>query len=108
MSVRAKRNYHHLKVLASSKPHQVKAILKTADEPLIHTICECVYNLLNSNLPISHFKKKKLAQHKSHLIKLASKGVPLSQKRNILIQKGGNFLSLLLPAALTVLEKFLT
>ena len=107
MSRRAKKCYHHLKVLASSKPHQVKAILKTADDSLIHTVCECIYNLLNSNLPISHRKKKKLNSHKKQLIKLATKGVALKQKRNILVQKGGSFLPFLLPAAITVLEHFL-
>src|SRR6056300_1408512 len=104
MSRRAINNYHHLKVLASSKPHQVKAILKTADDPLIQTICECIYNLVNSNLPISHYKKRKLCCHKTNLVKLATKGIPLKKKRNILVQKGGNYLSLLLPAAITVLE----
>jgi len=107
MSRRAIKNYHHLKVLSTSKPHQVKAILKTADDPLIQTICECVYNLVNSNLPISHYKKRKLCVHKNHLIKLATKGVALKKKREVLVQKGGNFLPLILPAAIAVLEKFL-
>ena len=107
MSRRAKQSYHHLKVLAESKPHQIKAIVKTADNPLIHTLCECIFNLLSSNLPISPQKKRKLAKYKKHLIKIATKGVPLTQKRKILVQHGGNFLALLLPAASTVLEKFL-
>lgn len=107
MSHRARKNYHHLKVLASSKPNQVKAILKTADEPLIHTLCECIYNLLNSNLPISRQKKKKLSPYRKHLIKLATKGVALKQKRNLLVQKGGNFLSILLPPAIALLEQFI-
>lgn len=107
MSRRAVKNYHHLKVLAASKPHQVKAILKTADDPLIHTICECIYNLVNCNLPISNYKKRKLCAHKSHLIKLATKGVGLKKKRELLVQQGGNFLSLLLPSAIAVLEQFL-
>ena len=88
MSQRARKNYHHLKVLAVSKPNQVK-------------------ELLNSNFNISRQKKKKLAAHKKHLIKLATRGIPLQHKRNVLVQNGGNFLSLILPAAITVLEKFL-
>ena len=107
MSQRARKNYHHLKVLAVSKPHQIKAILKTADDSLISTLCECVYNLLNSNLDISRQKKKKLSKHKKHLFKLATRGISLDQKKKTLVQFGGNFLSLLLPAAITVIEKFL-
>ena len=107
MSQRARKNYHHLKVLAVSKPNQVKAILKTADDSLICTLCECIFNLLNSNFNVSRQKKKKLAAHKKHLIKLATRGIPLQHKRNVLVQNGGNFLSLILPAAITVLEKFL-
>lgn len=107
MTRRAKQNYHHLKVLASSKTHQIKAIIKTADNPLIQTLCECVYNLLSANLPITPQKKNKLSLHKKHLLKLTSKGLSIDQKRKILVQHGGNFLTLLLPAAITVLEQFL-
>ena len=107
MSRQAKKSYHHLKVLASSNPSQVKAIIKTADEPLIHTLCECIYNLLNCNLKISSRKKKRLIPHRNHLIKLATKEVPLKKKRQILVQKGGNFLSLVLPPAIALLEHFI-
>jgi len=107
MSRRAKKNYHHLKVLASSNPQQVKAILKSADDSLIHTLCECTYNLLNSNLPISNKQKKKLHPYKNHLIQLASKQVTFPKKRQVLVQKGGHFLSILLPPAIALLEQFL-
>lgn len=107
MSRRARNSYHHLKVLSSSKPNQVKAILKEADDPLIHSLCECVHNVLKSTVPITPKQKSKLVKFKNPLLKLVDKEVPLTQKRKILVQKGGNFLSILLPPALAVLEKFL-
>jgi hypothetical protein len=107
MSRRVKKNYHHLKVLSTSKPNQVKALLKVADDDLIKSVCECVYNVLKSTVPVTLRKKQQLAKHKSPLLTLVNKQVPLSKKRKVLEQKGGNFLSLLLPPVLTVLEHFL-
>ena len=107
MSRRMKKNYHHLKVLSTSKPHQAKALLKVADDDLIKSVCECVYNVLKSTVPVTPRKKQQLTKHKSPLLTLVNKQVPISKKRKILEQKGGNFLSLLLPPALSVLEHFL-
>ena len=107
MSRRARNNYHHLKVLSTSKPNQVKAILKEADDPLIETLCECVYNVLKSSVPITPKQKSELTKFKNPLLKLVDKEVSLPEKRKVLVQKGGNFLTLLLPPVLTVLEQFL-
>ena len=62
MSGRARNNYHHLKVLSTSNPKQVKAILKEADDSLIQTPCECVHNVLKSTVPISPKDKTKLTE----------------------------------------------
>ena len=107
MSRRARNNYHHLKVLSTSNPKQVKAILNEADDSLIQTLCECVHNVLKSRVPISPKDKTKLTEFKTPLLKLVDKELPLPEKRKVLVQKGGNFLSVLLPPALAVLEQFL-
>ena len=107
MSRRVKKNYHHLKVLSTSKPHQVKALLKVADDDLIKSVCECVYNVLKTTVPVTPRKKQQLAEHKSALLTLADKEVPFSKKRKVLEQKGGNFLSLILPPVLSVLGQLL-
>ena len=91
-----KKNYHHLKVLSTSKPHQAKALLKVADDDVIKSVCECVYNVLKSNVPVTSRQKKQLAKYKTPLLKLVNKQTPLSKKRSLLVQKGGNFLPLLL------------
>lgn len=107
MSRRVKKNYHHLKVLSTSKPNQVKALLKEADDDLVKSVCECVYNVLRSAVSISPGRKQKLLKHKKPLLTLVNKDIPLSKKRSTLVQKGGNFLSILLPPVLSVLEHFL-
>lgn len=107
MSRRARKNYHHLKVLSVSKPNQVKAILKEADDSLIHTLCECVHNVLELTVPVTPKQKAKLYPYKTPLMKLVDREVPLQDKRKILVQKGGNFLSVLLPPALAILEQLL-
>lgn len=106
MSRQVRNNYHHLKVLSSSKPHQAKALLKVADDDLIKSICECVFNVLKSTVPVTPRQKKQLYKFKKPLLSLVDKQVPLSQKRKVLVQKGGNFLSLLLPPVLSVIEHF--
>lgn len=107
MSHRVKKNYHHLKVLSTSKPNQAKALLKVADDDVIKSVCECVYNVLKSNVPVTSRQKKQLTKYKTPLLHLVNKQIPLSKKRALLVQKGGNFLSLLLPPVLGVLEHFI-
>ena len=84
-----------LKVLCHSKPPLRKAILKHCDNDLIDTICDCIYNVVKGNVPgVTPATVKKLAPHKSTLLKLMKK-IPLKEKKETLIQKGG-FLPLLL------------
>ena len=86
-----------LKVLSHCKPKIRNAILENCENDLIHIICDCVYNVVKGNVPgLTQEKVNKLARHKTSLIKL-SKKVPIKEKRKILIQKSGGFLSFLLP-----------
>ena len=105
MSRRVKNNINLLKVLSTSQPALTKAILKEADDQLIHSICECVYNILQTTIPLTHKQKEKVLKHDSHLLKLVDKDLPLDRKRKIIVQPGGGFLSLLLPPILRVLEQ---
>lgn len=91
-----------LKLLGKSQ--RKSAILKSCPNSLIKSVCECVLNLLKGNLPISKQVKTRLTPYKRTLRKLAQKKVPLFKKRRLLIQKGEGFLSLLIPAAVSVLS----
>ena len=54
-------------------------------------------------MPVSKPAKRKLLAHKKSLIALAEKSTPIERKKQILVQHGGNFLSVLLPPVLRVL-----
>ena len=62
----------------------------------MHSICEC---MLNSNVRLSDCVARKLRKHRAVLRKVADKRVPLSGKKNLIVQQGG----LLLPLLSTVL-----
>ena len=57
-------------------------------------------------MPVSKPAKRKLLAHKKSLIALAEKSTPI-EKKKILAQHGGNFLSVLLPPVLRVLSSIL-
>ena len=107
MAQRLRKNHDFLKLLAKCTPAQRKAILRTADDSLVKTICECVLNVLKETVPVSKPAKRKLLKHKKSLTSLAEKSTPLHKKKKILVQKGGNFLSVLLPPVLRVRSSIL-
>ena len=108
MAQRLRKNHDFLKLLVKCTPAQHKAILKVADDTLARTICECVLDVLKGTMPVSKPAKKKLLVHKKPLITLAEKSTPLEKKKKLLVQHGGNFLSVLLPPVLHVLTSILT
>ena len=107
MAQRLRKNHDFLKLLAKCTPTQRKAILKVADDALVRTICEYVLNVLKETVPVSKPAKRKLLAHKKSLIALAEKSTPLRKKKQVLVQHGGNVLSVLLPPVLRVLSSIL-
>ena len=104
----ATKNHDFLKLLVKCTPAQRKAILKAVDDALVKTICECVFNVLKETVPVSKPAKRKLLKHKKALTAIAEKITPLNKKKQILVQHGGNFLSVLLPPVLRVLSSLLS
>jgi hypothetical protein len=92
---------HLLKELAKTKSRYRKDILKKADPNLILAICESIYNLLEGRVKLNSSQKELLNKDKFILRKLIQK-TKISDKRKLLLQKGG-FLPILLPAVLTTL-----
>ena len=107
MAQRLRKNHDFLKLLVKCTPAQCETILKVADDALVRTICECILNILKGTVPVSKPAKKKLLVHKKLLIALAEKSTPLEKKKKLLVQHGGNFLSVLLPPVLRVLSSIL-
>jgi len=90
-----------LKLLQKSKLK--RHLLQKCPNSVIKAVCECALNVLKGNVPISKRQKDKLSSYKRTLRRLGDKKVPLFKKRRILIQKGEGFLSLILPAAVSLL-----
>ena len=101
MSARLKRNLDLLRVLRKSTPPQRKAILKNYGKDLILCICEIIDNLLQGTVRLSPAQKKTLSKHKSILRQLANKKRAVTEKKKILVQKGG-FLPAVLAPVLSV------
>ena len=94
-----------LRVPGHCQPKVRNTILKNCENDFIHIICDCVYNVVKSNVPgLTQEKVNKLARHKASLIKLTKK-VPIKEKRKILIPKGDGFLSFLLPLVAPLIAK---
>ncbi|KAI8511990.1 hypothetical protein Bbelb_110900 [Branchiostoma belcheri] len=95
MSQRLHRHADCLRVLSKANPKLRKAILSTAPNDLLKSICDCSHNVLKGNIRLTPGQRKGLSRHKNTLRQLGDKKIPLAKKRRTLIQKGG-FLSLLL------------
>lgn len=85
-----------LTVLAQAPPKMRKAILTHANEPLVRTLTECVYNVLRGNVPVKACDFKKLKRFRSKLRKVVAPKQKWRGKRDVFIQHGG-FLPILLP-----------
>lgn len=92
----------HLKLLSKTK--NKSAFLRKCPNSVIKGVCECALNLLKGNVPVTKRQKNRLTPHKRTLRRLGDKKVPLFKKRRLLVQKGNGFLSILIPAAVSVLS----
>ena len=94
-----------VKYLAVSKdPKATSAVLKSAPDPVVKSVCNAALNLLAGDIKISPNNKKIFARHKNIISQLASKGICLKSKRKLLTQKGsGFFIPLLISTVLSTL-----
>ena len=108
MSSRMQRNADFLRVLSKCNNKQRIGILQSSDSDLIKCICEISLNLLRGVIPVSTSHKKKLKRHKNLLKLLIDKKESIKKKRQHLTQRGGGFLSLLIPPALSILGNLIS
>ena len=73
---------------------------------LVHCICDCVYNILQGNIPMTEEEKQRLKRHRYCLRDLANKKTS-DKKRKHLIQDGG-FLEALIPLLVGLVGKLFT
>ena len=95
-----------LHVLKTAKPSIVRHILKNGSKDLLNVLCECCYNVIKGNVPLTYFQKKRLHRHKNTLRTLTNKRKPSLSKKRQLIQKGG-FLGVLLGPVIKLLGNIL-
>lgn len=81
-----------LKVLIHATPKERKGLLKVCDLSTIRTVCECIYNVLRGNVPLSEKTKQKLRRHKTTLRRIVKRGECWNKKRKYLVQKGGGII----------------
>lgn len=87
-----------LKRLHKSKLSSRAKLIREAPDHTIHSLCECAYNVLKGNVPITTKQYKTLKPYHKHLRKLINKSVSQKSKRKTL-QSGGFLGALLKPIA---------
>ena len=108
MSARLRRNSDFLKVLRKCTPAQRKAILEVAHDDLLEALTECCMNVYLKTIKVNPSVLKRLTQLKEDLRFVADNRNPLNQRREVLLQKGEGFLSLILTPIVEQLASLLT
>ena len=73
---------------------------------LVYCICDCVFNVLQGNIPLKDDEKDRLKRHRDCLRKLVNKKTSYKEKKR-LIQRGG-FLGTLIPTLVGLVGKLFT
>ena len=76
-------------LLAKSTPRRRNVLLRNASNEELRSLCELCLNVIKGNLPLNKNAFQRLKRHRKTLETLASKRVPLKQKREYINQKGG-------------------
>lgn len=100
-----KKHQHFLHILAQSHPTQKRALLKTANNGQLESLCEICLNILKGNIPVNSYKLKK---YKNTLRTLAKKSSSIQKKRKMLLNQSGGFLPLIAPAIVSALGGILS
>lgn len=96
-----KNNVELLRALSNLGDKERIALLECLDDKQVHCICECIYNTLQGNVPLSKYQKRQLSYHKTVLRNLVEPDEPIKKKKRILVQNGGAFLPFLLAPLLS-------
>ena len=85
---RIQSNYHSLHVLKDARPNLRRAILANNDKELINSVGECALNVLQGNVKLSKYAKRKLRKFRRQLRTVADRHVSLARKKKVIIQRG--------------------
>jgi len=94
---RLRSNYHIIHVLKTAVPRLRKANISNCNKELMNCISECVLTVLKRKTKLTVCNTRKLQNHRAALLNVFERHLPLSfsQKKRLLVQRGGFLLSLL-------------
>lgn len=100
-----------LQALRHANKEQRLSLLRSADQKLVKYICECALNVLSGVVALKISEKNKLKKYKKllrDLTRVSKRKGGWKSKKNIIIQRGGNFLAFLLPPVLDLFLRAVT
>jgi len=100
---RVVENQAFLRLLHNTSAKQRKSLIKTANRAQILSVCECAFNILKRNIPLSPQQISQLRKARNIVYKIADKKVPLPKKQKLLEQSGGFLPALIAPIIGTIL-----
>jgi hypothetical protein len=93
-------NEPFLRFICRTNPAQRKQVLTSATKEQVNCLCECAYNVLKRNVPLTPQETEKLRKYRAVVYKLVDKRVPLGEKKRLLVQQSGGLLPALVPPIL--------
>lgn len=108
----AKQKIQLYKSLQKVKPDVLSDILQHLNDNSIDDLCECVYNVIHTDLSLTPKVKQKLRKQlkqkcsTKNLRTIVSKKIPVSKRRKALSQEGAG-LGIILATVVPYLAKFL-
>lgn len=100
MSKLIKKCEKDLLLLSKANKNKKRKIIRDSKTCLIKAISEISKNCIHGNVNMSECLRRKLKKYRELITILSGKKYSLEKKRNIIIQKGTGFLSLLIPVAI--------
>lgn len=94
---------NNLKTLSFCQKKLKREIILKAKKDFISILRDCIYNVLLGNIKLNKKEKEKLIKHKYTLRKIV-KNKQTNKNRELLLQKGGSFLPIILPGAISLLS----
>jgi hypothetical protein len=102
-----KEQLHYLHVLLEANPKLRKAILENSSRDQIDALSQCCLNFLHGTFKVQPEDFAKLRKNKGAIRAVANRRVKTPDRRKLFVQRGNGFLSLILPAAISLLSSIL-
>ena len=98
----------YLKKISSAKSVQQRnKLIKEAKSCVVDAISEIALNCLKGNIPYKQCDFKKLAKYK-HLLREISRHKSVVNRKKLIIQRGGQLMSLLIPTAIALIDSIVS